>query len=229
MIAQIVYPVDSTEVFDLKRKTFANDMEREHNSQLKILFEQKLTAHNINPEELRDLLEGTAEARKEYDLEKASLEAEYNERLQSELSKLDDAYYRQLQRQYSISRNIARVSPISSYISLMSEVCHTGFCEIENFRKQAAMLQIQVEENVYVHWTYERYAAGPRTTEGYRLREGLDWRTFQQSIPVPEFHYKQLTISNIIQYIRIDLILIIFFCITFFVMGFVSFLRYDVR
>jgi len=229
MIAQIVYPVDSTEVFDMKRKAFINNMEQESNNQLKILYEQKLIANNIDPETLDDLFAvETREARKEYNSEKTSIEEEYNERLQSELSKLDDAYYRQLQRQYSISRNIARISPISSYISLMSEVCHTGFCEIENFRKQAAMLQIQVEENVYVHWTYERIAAGPRAASGYYSKEGVD-RTFEQNIPVPEFQYKQLTFSDIIQYIRIDLILIIFFCIVFFVMGFVSFLRYDVR
>jgi len=230
MIAQIVYPVDSAEVFDSKRKAFINDMEQEYNKQMKNLFEQKLIARNIDPATLNDLVSGeTKEARKEYDLEKASLNEEYNERLQFELSKLDGAYYHQQQIQYSISRNIARVSPISSYISLMSEVCHTGFCEIDNFRKQAAMLQTQVEENVYIHWTHERYAAGPRTTEGYKLKEGLDWRTFQQSIPVPEFHYKQLTLSSIIQYVRIDFMLVIFFCVVFFVTGFVSFLRYDVR
>jgi len=226
MIAQIVLPLESTEVFEAKRKAFVDNMEQEHNNQLKILYEQKLIARNIDPMALHDLFAvETREARQEYDLEKGALEAEYNERLQSELSKIDGAYYHQQQRQYSISRKVARVSPISSYISLMSEVCHTGFCEIDNFRKQAVMLQTQVEENVYIHWTYNRYAAGQYSSSGYRTKPGVDSKT----ISVPEFHYKQLTFSNIIQYIWIDLMLIIFFCIALFVMGFVSFLRYDVR
>ena len=227
MIAQIVYPIDAEEVFETKKKTLIEDMEQEHNNKLKNLYEQKLSAYHVNIDELNDLFDAsTQEARKEYDIEKTVLDIEFQERFQSEVSKFDKSYYDNQQTQYSISRKIARISPISSYISLMSEVCHTGFSEIENFRKQAAILQLQVQEGVYSNWTKQRYAAGGRTTEGYFKK---DKTLKEQEIPVPEFKYNQLEFKHVINYIWVDFLFIFFFCILFFLLGFINFLRYDVR
>ena len=231
MIAQIIYPIDSSETFETKRQAFITDIEQEYNNKLKILYEQKLSAYNINVDDLRDLMDNsTQEARREYDIEKNVLDLEFQERFQHEMSKLDKSYYDNQQTQYSISRKIARISPISSYVSLMAEVCHTGFAEIENFHKQAAIFQLYVQENVYSYWIKKRYAAGGRTTEGYTLKEGLNYKTFKpQDIPVPEFRYNPLTFDKVINHIWFEFLLIVFFCIVFFLFGFVNFLRYDVR
>ncbi len=228
MIAQILHPVDTVEVFESKKSALMDDMDKEYKKQLKTLLEEKLTAHHIDYSDIRDLSSAiTNEARDDYNMEKTVMDEEYGNRRKSELTKFENSYFNRQQTQYSVSRKMARVSPISSYISLMAEMCHTGFGEINNFRRQAALLQEQAQDHVYKYWQAMYYAAGPRTQEGYRFNQQYDIK--QKDIPVPELQYKQLSFGNIIRYIWVDIMFIVFFCILFFVLGFVSFLRYDVR
>ena len=227
MVAQIIFPIDSSEIFETKRKALIEDMEREYHNQLKSLYEQKLSAHNINFNKLNDLMDAsTKDAREEYEIEKEIVDKDFQDRFQSEVSKFDKSYYDYQQRQYSISMGIARISPISSYMTIMAEVCQAGFSEIENFRKQATYFQLFVQENIYSHWYKRYYAASGSATAGfYRKDRELDPKT----IPVPEFRYNQLTLDKVMNHIWIDFLLIFFFCVVFFLLGFFNFLKYDVR
>ena len=109
----------------------------------------------------------------------------------------------------------------------MAEFSSTGYSEIDNFKQQAKQFQATVKQEVYDKYDYKVYRSQGSTTSYSRMR---DSNLTQADIPVPMFdNYKYLSITKIFQQNWIDITLLGFYCLLFFVCGFVSFLRFDVR
>jgi hypothetical protein len=144
--------------------------------------------------------------------------------LASETERLVNDYNMRSNRQNNIARNIARLSPINTVNNLMAEFSGTGHSEAENFLQQAKQYQADVKNNYYDKIIIKTYKApGSSMSRGTGIPDDVP-----KNVPVLD-NYKYVSISQIFQQNWIDIALLGFYCLLFFLCAFISFLRFDVR
>jgi hypothetical protein len=118
------------------------------------------------------------------------------------------------------------MSPISSISNLISEFSGTGNSEIDNYMQQAKQFQATVKQEVYDRYEYRVYRSGGSTSSW--VNKIGEFNDKEISVPVLD-NYRFGSIAQIFQQNWIDVALLGFYCLLFFVCAFVSFLRFDVR
>jgi hypothetical protein len=142
----------------------------------------------------------------------------------AEMEKLLNDYTMRCNKQNNIARSIARLSPIHTVNCLMAEFSSTGYSESDNFMQQAKKYQADVTHNYYDKMIFKVYHDKyGKMTSGSGVPDDLP-----KEAPVLE-NYKYVSVGQIFQQNWIDIALLGFYCLLFFVCGFVSFLRFDVR
>lgn len=213
-------------------KMAAQDFDNELNEKRKDLMEQIGNEFGI---EINALLffgmqpktESFDNALAEYDERVVPLESEYASLISSTIQKIETEYTNSLSTQTNVARNLARLSPVSCFMFLVSEIAGTGIHESENIRENASIFQKMVTQEVYDRILLKSYA----TPDGARLsmpqiKDGLD----PKDIPVPQLNqYRRATLAEIFETEWVDIVLLLLYTILFFTISFVSFIRYDVR
>ena len=118
----------------------------------------------------------------EYDEAKKSIDAEYGKRIGEEMKKFEVEYLNNCNIQDAIAGNLSRISPVSSYTYIVSEISSTGSLELENFSNNSQTYQNIVKENIYDKFILKQYLhkEGSGTTS-------IDWaKGFIQE--KPPFH-----------------------------------------
>ena len=158
-----------------------------------------------------------------YDEQIAPIQDKYNQFLASETGKLENDYTMRSNRQNNLTRSISRFSPIYVTSSLMAEFSGTGYSEVDHFLRQANVFQEYVKQNYYDKVKLKIY----RDEGGYMSR----WEEVENlptELPTIE-NYKSVSIGQIFLQNWVDIALLCFYGILFFVCAFISFLRFDVR
>jgi hypothetical protein len=108
----------------------------------------------------------------------------------------------------------------------LTEFSNTGSSEADNFRQQAKQFQATVKQEVYDKYDVKIYRSAGYVSSGARNKEGFETK----NVPIPVLEdYKHVSTAKVFQENWIDIALLGFYCLLFFVCGFVSFLRFDVR
>jgi hypothetical protein len=149
------------------------------------------------------------------------IERLYNEcqkRIASELRQIEQDYRNRKNAQLSIAMNLVRISPISSYMYIVSGLSETGVTEPDNFIVNAQRFQDEVKEVFYnkVYFRFDRH----RTVKG-----------FDRFNPptLPDMRYRYPTLSQALQIHWPDMLLLVLFDVLFCLLAFVKFNKYDVR
>ncbi|MFC1537816.1 ABC transporter permease [Candidatus Latescibacterota bacterium] len=231
MLAEILYPVKSKQVVSMEIKMATDDIENELNEKRGELLDSVGEEVGVEMNGMIFFGQGDAEKRDEalarYNEIKGPLEQEYEDMKNNSIQNIETDYNNRLSMQTNIARNLARVSPVSCFMFLFSEIAGTGILENENVRENAVSFQNQVEQEIYDQININVYA----TSDGARIqmpqpREGVD----QQKLPVPRLtEYRRATLSEIVTAEWADILLLFLYTILFFMISFVSFIRYDVR
>jgi ABC-type transport system involved in multi-copper enzyme maturation permease subunit len=225
LIAQIIYPVKSQEVVTVEKQLLMSNLGKELSQKRDILFKNILQEYGVNPNVFRYFSnkKRTANENKaleNYEDRRTQLENEYNDFIGNEISKIESNYRNRRNIQITIAMNLSRLSPVSCYNYIVSELSGTGIHEIDNFMAQAYRYQIEVEKEIYDKFKIEHYGI-------FNILRKPENRS---ELQVPQLNnYAFLNITQVFQYIWIDLFLIILYIILFFSAAYVSFLRYDVR
>jgi ABC-type transport system involved in multi-copper enzyme maturation permease subunit len=229
MIASIVDPVKSQQVHDFQKLLARQNLEKEWDRARRELFDKVITADfGLDFDALR---EGTGEtigkARVTYDTERQELDQRYEERITAEMKKLDDDYFNQRNTQSLIARTLSRISPISCYTYVVTELAGTGTFEIHNFWDNARRFQEQVKQRLYDKRTLRWYGS---TKMRGAWREDAYVADFDpEKEPVPHLSYSTVSVGEALHGETFDIILLLVFSVIFFAASYVSFLRYDVR
>ena len=195
------------------------------------LFESLLAKHGI---EISDFFNSSYSTKNhknpamvEYDEVNNSLIHEYQQRINTEIMKIENNYTNDRNIQTAISANISRISPISCFTYIISEIAGSGILEMNNFLKNAKIFQQKVKQDIYNNYIREEYkdTSGRNRTKIYPV-EGFD----PQKAPVPHMSdYTYTTLEQALKATWFNIVLLAFFSILFFTASFVSFIRYDVR
>lgn len=137
-----------------------------------------------------------------------------------ELSRLEENFRAELDEQIAISRWIARLSPFASYVMATAELADAGLLTQRHFRDRVRAYQEGVTEYAFDQWI-EPLRVELET--GERPPRGED------DEPVPSFTYQAPAGREYMRAVIVDAGLLMALTIAFFLMGYVTFLRYDVR
>ncbi|MCE5251677.1 ABC transporter permease subunit [bacterium] len=227
MLAQIMYPVRSPQIVNTEKQLVRRTIEKELNERRSQLFETTMRSFGIDDWEkvYRDHNDNGPqidhEAFREYDAKASALVTEYRERIVDAYASIDRKYTNELNRQSAFAQCLARLSPVSCYSFLVSDLSGTGLEALISFRTAARAFQNRLDNELYrknVINVYGRHD-GPHITsiKGGRIR-------------VPELiQFGYVKAGDVIQTDRIDFLLLILYAILFFTVAFVKFIRYDVR
>ena len=225
IIGAVVYPVESSGVFEAKKTLLRQSIIKEQEKEERDLYIGIRT--QMRPQESGVSGQWT-DVNSAYDEQIKPVWEKYSQLLYSETEKLVNDYTIRCNRQNAVARNIARLSPVHLVNKLMAEFSATGYSEEGYFIRQADVFQAHVKQYFYDKMPVKIY----RDEGGHMTLPGGDGNMNDWPInePVPTLeNYKSVGIGQIFVQNRVDIALLGFYCLLFFVCGFVSFLRFDVR
>ena len=223
IIGSVIYPVESSGVFESKKALLRMDIEKEQYKEEEELYES-LRAQ-FRPES-SGISSGWNDINSVYDEQVKPIREKYEQQIISETEKLTNDYNMRRNKQNNVARSISLLSPINSVNNLLAEFSGTGSSEIDNFMQQAKQFQTTVKQEIYDNFEYKVYRSKGSTSTSTRYVEGFNPKDAQ--VPVLE-NYRQISFGKVFQQNRVDIALLGFYCLLFFVCAFVSFLRFDVR
>jgi len=221
IIGAAVYPVESTGVFESQKALVRQNITKEQYKEEGDLYEK--LRNQFRPG-AQGGSTGWSDVNSAYDEQVLPIREKYEQLLASETEKLTNNYTLRCNKQNTLARSIARLSPIYAVNSLMAEFSNTGYSEANNFVQQAPVYQEYIKQNYYDKMPYKTYRTGSGSMSvGSRFSDDLP-----KEVPTLE-NYKSVSIGQIFQQNWVDIALLGFYCLLFFLCGFVSFLRFDVR
>jgi len=221
IIGAAIYPVESTGVFESNKALLRHNILQEQYKEEEDLYEKLRNQYRPGSWGIQSDWD---DINLVYDVQVLPIREKYEQLLASEMAKIANDYQIRCDRQNNIVRNIARLSPINLVNSLLSEFSGTGYSEANHFMQQAKQYQTDMTNNFYSKFHHKTYRAKDNT-----MSVGVPpFDTHPTEVPVFENH-RSVSIGQIFQQNWVDIALLGFYCLLFFVCGFVSFLRFDVR
>ncbi len=150
---------------------------------------------------------------------------EYEERLDQTLQKFDAQYETEKAARRALSLNIARLSPSSAYTQAALNFCDTGIADLENFNRSIRAHYIQLYEVAFRYQFLDSFESEDGRSR--RSMGGSSRDTAQADFP--KFRYAFPGFEETLRATATDVLLLVLFNLVFFVAGYFSFIRYDVR
>ncbi len=230
LLAQMLYPVPSQKTINDEKRMARQNLEEELNTVQKDMLESIFANQGIGLQEpsFQNYLSDPKIKRafQEYDEKIGDIESEFNAKIISTMHKIDREHQLKLQKQENIGKILSRISPVSCYVYLITEISSTGRIELQNFSNHAQHFQDRVQYEVYQKFEMNIYRFG-----------GNIWRTSgnknklnSNETNVPHFdNYERVSLSNILYANVLDIIMIYFYLMILPFLAFYVFDKYDVR
>ncbi|MDR1172370.1 MAG: ABC transporter permease, partial [Bacteroidales bacterium] len=223
VIGAVIYPVESTSVFESKKALLRVNILKEQSKEEIALFVELRTL--LRPE-ATGISSGWDDITGAFDEKVIPIREKFEQQLISETDKLTSDYTMRCDQQNRIAKSIARLSPIHSVNNLMAEISATGYSEADNFLQQAGQFQATVKQEVYDQYNIKNYHSGDGSVSMQMTADGFD----AQTVPIPAIdQYRHIPVGKVLQQNWVDIMLLCLYSLLFFVCGFISFLRFDVR
>lgn len=221
IIGAVIYPVESTGVYESKkmflRLNFTKELEKEERDLfLKVRSQLRPGETGVNG--------GWTDVLSAYDEQYEPVREKHEQLLTSEMEKLVNDYTLRCNRQNNLARSIARLSPVYAVNRLMAEFSGTGYSEADYFMRQAHVYQDYIKQNYYDKMKFKVY----RDEGGYMTKGAGNSGDRPTEVPTLE-NYKSISLDQIFQQNWVDIMLLCLYSLLFFMCGFISFLRFDVR
>ncbi len=217
IVARIVYPVKSEQVFNQEKAEVFSNIRREKGNELSQavqkagLFGDTRLSRQEEWEQYKKLREPIAG---KYEKKEAEL-----------IRQLEADYQRSHTTQDRIAVNISRLSPASTLTYIMSDLCHTGLQERENFYQEAKVYYQQLDDIYYSKMWMDMFSTG----KGNIYSLGSYGEGIAEREDLPFFTYKSRGLGEVLSRSVIDVGVLVLYTLIFFLGAYFSFLRYDVR
>lgn len=224
MIADIVYPIESANVFDSTKRLIAEDIDHELVEEREALRKKCFEEYGAPESDMRSSRQETEEGKKanaKFEQEFAPIAERYQKRLADKLRQIEQDYMRRKNVRSSIAMNFSRISPICSYTYILCELSGTGVTEPDNFTRNAQRYQDQMKQDIYDKIIVKRRRHGA----SYSRVEGFD----QSKASLPDMIYTYPTVTQALQASRLDILLLALSNVLFCSLAFMRLNKYDVR
>jgi ABC-type transport system involved in multi-copper enzyme maturation permease subunit len=213
-VAGLIRPVPSEEVMKAKRAQVRNQIEKEKGKALAPLMEKYLPNNGRGSWDW----DGYVKAR-------GPVAKDYEDRLNATLQKFDADYEREKAALRTLSLDIARLSPASSYTQAALDFCYTGVADLENFSGSLQVHYAQLAQAVFKYSFQDTISS-----EDGKSNRGVGGDSSPEGkIEYPAFRYEFPGIAETLRDTAPDIVLLVLFNLIFFAAAYYSFIRYDVR
>lgn len=159
-------------------------VEKEIDHERRVLFERIMTDHGADYSNLSGPPQNNAarDAYKQYDAEVAVLNESSDKRIANTIAGFERENANRRLMQSAISINLSRLSPVSSFAFIVTELSGTGILELDRFQEQAWRFQEQVKADVYDQFVTKSYG----NTSGNTSTSTSSINDYEPSkVPVP--------------------------------------------
>ncbi len=232
MVAAVVYPVESPQVHDLRKQLVRQNLTQEWEQARRELFDRTLLRFGLDPKG-----EGSGvpwaeagplkQAREVYDNERQALDRVFEQRIQTEIDRLDQDYINRRNVQVRIARGLVRLSPVGAYTLVLTEVAGTGPTALDILRANARRFGREVWDQVYSKFILHWY--GSAVGQYMSIRQEAVPGFSPAKAPVPHLQYQWMAPAEVGRAVGLDVLLLGFYAVVFLAGAYFSFLRYDVR
>ena len=146
------------------------------------------------------------------------IDAEYQQKFQEQVNKLEREYQREKKRQESVGETFSRITPTSSLIYLAMNLAETGKIKRNTYFQAGNRYYIQLEEEYFSEITDDDFATMARFVTG---------KTEQKKIPPPP-DMAETSLSETLRHSVVDLLLLCFLAVVLTTVAFLKFFRLDI-
>jgi len=203
--AQILYPVKSEARLALEKAQVRRDVEKERDAEI-----QKVA--QTMPQDWKS--EAFKEGREKQD----EIRGRYQARLEESWRTLERDVEERRKSRNALTANIARLSPVSSFVRPLAELSRTGWLEYEQFNSGVRQYEAVLNRDIF---NKQRVTRTPR---GISFSNEAD-----PNAPAPVFAYAPTPQESLVRNVLPDVVLLLVANLIFFAGAFVVFLRYDPR
>jgi len=203
--AQVVHPVKSEARLALEKAQVRENIEKARNAELDKIAQampddEKSAAYEEGKKKQQDLLD------------------KYRAQLQESWQALERESETRRASLLTLTADIARLSPVSSFVRPLAELSRTGWLEYRQFGAQAREFESVLNRDVFDKFRIVRMKGGGVTN--FEAKEGA---------APPGFQYRPLPVDVIARNVLPDLVLLVLFNLVLFAGAFIAFIRYDAR
>jgi len=218
IFAKIIYPIKTEQVLNLEKELLQNQINKEKAKALKDLyfeFRDNMARYN-DQKAFQQSFEKYTNSRKPIALK-------FEERERNELARLDHDYFQNQQYQEKLIVNFSRISPAPTFGFAITNLSNTGLITRHAFYSTAINFTMLMNDLVYSKIWRDEFIFG----DSGSASQGGYYETPPKQ--VSHFTFQAPAFSEVLAQSWIDILLLVIYNILFFVVGYVSFLRYDVR
>ncbi len=218
VLSKILKPVKSQQVIDLEKSQIRRRIEKEEYDQTDNL---RTTTPVVKDWSIRDFMTNLRQetpAAKDYVEKQAKIQNEYRTILDREMARIDEFYEMRRDAQAGLAKNISRISPVSCFIHLITEISRTGFVEYRQWKRNRTLFKQLLDTEVcsqIERTSFENFSMG-----GFKG---------DRDAPPPRMSYQPASHEDILRTIWPDFLILAVYGFLFFTGAYVAFLRYDVR
>jgi ABC-type transport system involved in multi-copper enzyme maturation permease subunit len=223
MVAQIINPVKTEDLFGKEYDAVKKQITSEYKNEQKALLEKLIAENKID---VQGMSMAELAKRTKYDELVMAVNQKYAQKLNFDLGNLKKTYMQDRDHQMMLASNLSRISPVSSFTFLTSELCGTGLLELNNCQEAAQKFQYSVTSDFYSNFLFKQYFFNNGESTSINTKDGIV--TEKLSVPIMT-QYKPVSLILVIKRIWPDFLLLMWYTIFFFTAAVVSFLRFDVR
>ncbi len=146
------------------------------------------------------------------------IDAEYRQKFQEQVNKVEREYQREKKRQESVGETFSRITPTSSLIYLAMNLAETGKIKRNTYFQAGNRYYIQLEEEYFSEITDDDFATMARFVTG---------KTESNKIaPPPDM--AETSLSETLRHSVVDLLLLCFLAVVLTTVAFLKFFRLDI-
>jgi len=216
--SRLLLPVKSQQVIDLEKSQVRSQFGRDLAAALGNLAKSTPGVKDMSLDEYFKQMRAKNPAIDAFEKAQTERKAEFTARLNAELDKIDADFERQRGRQAALARTISRLSPVSCFVHVLTELAGTGFVEENAWRETRSRFKQILDREI-----------APKMgsfTFGDLTYGSMD---VDREAPAPRLPPEPVALEKRLAEVWVDLALLLLYGLLFFAGAYVAFLRYDVR
>jgi ABC-2 type transport system permease protein len=207
LTAKLIAPTRAVQSVYMEKTAIRNNLNAEKEQVLgKKITETLGTSFNLN-----EALPKIAELREPID-------AEYRQKFQEQVNKVERGYQREKKRQESVGETLSRITPTSSLIYVAMNLAETGKIKRDTYFQTGTRYYAQLEEAYFSEITDDDFATMARFASGKAEPKKI--------APPPDM--TETSLSETFRHSAVDLLLLCFLAVVLTTAAFLKFFRSDI-
>jgi len=217
--AKILLPAKSQQVVDLEKSQVRYQISNELGAAIVHLTETTPGIKDMSTDEYFKARRAKSPAVEAFEKTQGEIQDAFKAKSHAALDRIDAEFDQRKAREAALARNLARISPVSCLVHVLTELAGTGFMEEAKWRETRTRFRQILDREI----ANKQHEIGFKDTwlTGF---DKLDGNAAAPGIP-PE----PVPLEQALGAVWIDIVLLAVYAVLFFAGTYVAFLRYDVR